>query len=169
MRYQRPEARGGERIGSLFTFALFGVFMLLAILVVVIAADGYRGVVATADSVDEVRTALGYVAGKLRSDAATSGVRMLDADGVTGLILSEEYEGDVYETYIFFRDGTLYEVAFDAGVYGFDPEDGWRLVSVADFSVRKVNDHLVRIAAVAHDGREQAMHVAVRAVEVGGP
>ncbi len=152
-------------VSGLFTFALFGIFVVLALVIVVIGVDGYRGVVDTSASIGEVRTALGYVATKLRSDAASDGVRMTQAGGVDALVLTEDYEGDIYETYIFYKDGSLYEILLNAGDMEFDPDDGWRLADVADFSIALEAENLVNLSATAKDGRTQSMHIALRAAQ----
>ncbi len=169
MSKRRATDAGGHMISGLFSFALFGVFVLLSLLIVVIGVNGYRNVVNTGDSVGEVRTAMGYVAGKLRSDAATNGVRLVHEADVDALVLTEEYDGNVYETYIFHRDGALYELTMRAGRQAFDPEDGWRLAAVTSFSAEKVDDHLLRLSVTAQDGRAQTLHIAVRTAEVVVP
>ena len=159
----------GSMISGLFTFALFGVFVLLSLLIVVIGVNGYRNVVDKSESLGEVRTSLGYVLGKLRSDAATDGVEVKHQAGIDTLVLTENYRGDILETLIFHRDGALYELS-QYGGYEFDPENAWRLTEVASFDIAQAGDNLLRLTATGADGRTQTVHAAVRvSQEVPGP
>lgn len=158
----------GHMIGGLFTFALFAMFVLLSLLIVVIGADGYRNVVEKSESLGEVRTSLGYVMGKLRSDAAADGAQLRTQAGVDTLVLLEVYEGEAYETIIFHRDGSLYELSKPAG-YDFDPDNAWRLTDVHSFEMSQ-EGNLLRFVATGGDGRTQTVHAAVRTYqEVTGP
>ncbi len=155
----------GHMIGGLFTFALFGLFVLLSLLIVVIGVDGYRGVVNASDRVGELRTTLGYVAGKLRSDAASDGIRFEEVEGVQAMVLTERYEDRTFDTYIYHMDGALYELSLIAGYADFFPEDGWRLSTVADFSAELEQDNLINLKVTTADGHTQTMHVAMRAAK----
>lgn len=150
-------------IGELFTFALFAMFLLLALLIVVIGVDVYRSVVSVGDSVGGVRTSLGYVAGKVRSDAATQEVRLEEVEGKQALVLTEVYDGTPYETIIFHRDGALYEVYMNAEENEFDPEFGDRLTEIEQFEFAWAGDNLLAATAIAADGRTQTLHLAIRA------
>lgn len=149
-------------IGELFTFALFGMFLLLSLLIVVIGADGYRGVVDSSDSVGEVRTTLGYVAGKVRSEASMDGVTLEERDGVPVLVLTEYYEGAPYETIIYHQDGALYEVYMSANDMAFTADSGERLTEVAEFQAEWADENLLALTATASDGRTQTLHLALR-------
>lgn len=159
--HQEPPA---HMIGELFTFALFGVFLLLSLLVVVIGVENYRGVVDASDAISQIRTPLGYMAGKLRSDAATDGVSLETREGVQTLVLSEIYEGTRYETIIYHQDGALYETYINADETMFDPDIGTRLTDVADFEIAWADEdaRLLAITATADDGTTQALHIALR-------
>lgn len=150
-------------IGELFTFALFGAFLLLSLLIVVIGVDGYRSVVGASESVSEVRTSLGYVAGKLRSEAASDSVRIEEIDGVEALILTEIYRRTPYETIIYHQDGALYESYLDASQVDFDPQYGVRLGDVSGFDMAFEAPNLLALTATSSGGAVQTLHIALRA------
>lgn len=153
-------------IGEFFTFALFGMFLLLSLLVVVIAAGGYRTVVATADTATEVRTCLGYVAGRVRSDVATKSISIEEMNGTPVLLLVEEYDGEEYATLIYHYEGSLYEsvefVEYMEPEF-FDPEFGERLTAIAGFHAGWADKDLLRLTVTATDGYEQTLCLALRA------
>lgn len=150
-------------IGDLFTFALFGLFVLLSLLIVVIGADVYRSVVQSGDVTGEIRTSLGYVAGKLRSEAASDGVAIEAADGVSALVLTDLYEDTPYRTAIYYRDGGLYETFYNADEASLDMTFGDRLVDINGFSFDWAQEDLLRLTATAADGSRQTLHIAMRA------
>lgn len=167
MSKRRTQAHS-HMIGELFTFLLFAMFLILSLLIVVIGADGYRGVVDASETVGEMRTSLGYVAGKLRSDAANNGARLVPfgEDG-NALILTEMYEGTRYDTAIYYQDGALYEAYINADELALEDAFGDRLVEVAGFDMALEGDSLLALTATASSGQSQTMHVALR-MEQGG-
>lgn len=153
-------------IGELFTFALFGLFLLMSLLIVVIAAGGYRTVVTTAETATEIRTSLGYVAGRVRSDVATHDVSIQEMNGTQVLVLTEVYEDEAYATLIYHHDGALHEsvefVKYMEPEY-FDPEFGDRLTEITGFEAAWAGDNLLRLTVTASNGYTQTLHLALRA------
>lgn len=164
---KRHRAEGhSHMIGELFTFALLGLFLLLSLLIVVIGVDGYRRVVDTSESVGAVRTTLGYVAGKMRSEASTDGVRIEEhEDGTITLVLTERINGKPYETIIYHADGALHEAYISADELDFSPDFGTRLTAVASLDFHWVDADLLELTATAADGRSQSLCLAVRTGE----
>ena len=162
-KHRKNNDNQAHMIGELFTFAVFGAFLVLSLLIVVIGADGYRSVVGAGESVSEVRTTLGYVAGKLRSDAASSSVRIEQMDGLDTLVLTEDYDGNLYETIIYHQDGALHETYIRSEDVAFDPQYGIRLNDVTGFDMQWAAPDLLALTATASDGRTQTLHVAMRA------
>jgi len=156
----RGKAGNGHAIGGLFTFALFGVYVLLSLLIVVIGVNGYKRVVDEGESVGMVRTALGYISGKINSDVGQAGIAVGVREGVQALTLYQRDEEDtLQETVIFFYDGGLYELSYDVEEMDFDPEAGDLLVELAGLSMEAEGKNLIRLTAMAADGREQVLHV----------
>lgn len=159
----------GHMIGDLFTFVLFAAFLLLSLLIVVIGVDGYRSVVDASDSVSGVRTTLGYVAGKIRSEAAQDGVRIEEMAGVNALVLTEVYEDTPYDTVIYYLDGALYETSGNLQELEFEPEYGQRLIEISGFEAEWTEENLLKLTAISPDGRSQSTHLAVRTEQGGVP
>ncbi len=165
MTMRRKKTEASHAVGGLFTFALFGVYVLLSLMIVVIGVNGYRNVVNQGESLGAVRTALGYVESKINSRASEDGISLGDREGVRALTLHSHTEDDIpLETVIYFLDGALYESYFDPAEMEFDPEFGEMLAEVENFAVGAVQNNLLRLTATAADGRTQTLHVAL----VGG-
>lgn len=162
---RRLEANN-HMISELFTFALFGVFMVLALLVVVIGAGGYRNITVHAETTGEARTCLGYVAGRVRSDVATKQVYLQNMNGTDVLVLMEEYDEEEYATLIYWFDGALYESVEFAKYMDpedFDAESGERLTEIAAFDVAWAGDNLLAVSATTTGGYTQTLRLALRA------
>lgn len=155
-------SNSSHMISELFTFALFGMFLLLSLLIVVIGVDGYRNVVNAGDTAGEIRTSLGYVSGKVRSEASGTGVRIDTINGVDALVLTNVYNDTPYDTVIFHKEGALYEDYFNASEMEFDPDFGERLVELTGFDVSWAADNLLAVTATAADGRTETLHLALR-------
>ena len=125
----------GHAISSLITMALFAMFAFLMLLTVVICAQGYRRTIERAESTATLRTALGYVEGKVRSDAGNHGTRVEEIDGRTVLFLSTVYDDTMVDTAIYDYDGMLMEVFYDTSEMEFDMEEapGQALIALAEF------------------------------------
>ncbi len=156
-------AATSHMVGGLFTFALFGLFVVLSLLIVVIGVDGYKSVVDTGDRTNELRTTLGYVVGKLRSEAAADGVSLEEREGVKALVLTQiNDENELMETIIYFQDGMLLESYINVDMMDFDPEFGDLLTGIASFSIQETEDGLISLTAATKDGYSQTVRVAPR-------
>lgn len=162
MSTRRRKTGQNHMIGELFTFALFGLFLILSLLIVVIGVNGYRNVVSAGEAIGDVRTTLGYVAGKVRSEAALDGVRIDEKEGTPVLVLSETYEGTSYETLIYHQDGALYEAYIDPTQLDFTPDVGSRLSEIADFDMAWDAENLLALTATSSSGKTQTLHIAIR-------
>lgn len=158
---------GSHAISELFTFLLFAMFLVLSLLIVVIGADGYRGVVDTGEQTSALRTSFGYVAGKLRSEAASGGVEIRNVEGRSLLVLTENYENDIYETIIYHKDGALYEVYRDVSATEFSEELGERLAEVADFTFDWTDEGLLALTARDANNNAQTLRMSMRTAQGG--
>lgn len=158
MSKRRPQGQT-HMISEFFTFVLFAMFLLLSLLIVVIGADGYRKVVDTGESVGAVRTSMGYVAGKVRSNTGAENVELRQYGDLQTLVLTDVIDGITYETVIYFQDGALYETQINADEMSFDPEYGTRLTEIQSFAMSMPEDGMLRLDAQAADGRAQTLHL----------
>lgn len=156
-------------ISSLITMALFAMFAFLMLFTVVICAQGYRSTVESAESTATLRTALGYVQGKVRSDAANSGVRVEEADGQTVLFLSTQYEGDdtILDTAIYDYEGMLTEQFYDTSEMELDKEGGQPLIAVKEIKA-VVEGNLLLVSVTDEHGMEADLRIDLNSKEGAG-
>lgn len=158
-------SRGGSvnhNIGGLFTFALVGVFAILAMLLAVIGINAYQSVIDRTQLINETRASVSYVTNKIRSGDIAERVHVREYDGGDMLIIGQESLDETYETRIYLYDGTLREQLYDSYDEEFYPEDGEVLIDVMDFAVEWINENLVGMKITTMDGRTHSVAVAIR-------
>lgn len=132
----------------LFTLLLFCVFAISAFSLVIIGAGVYENSVSSMEQNFEGRTALAYVAEKVRQNDA--GASVFAGDNMLQ-ITTEDADGS-YTLYIYEYDGFLREL-FTRTELPFDEEAGQPLLEVKDFSVSEKEEGLLEISA-AGEGEE---------------
>ena len=141
---------------AVFALILYGMFTVISLLLVLIGAQIYKGIVRRTDARSDVRASLSYVANKIRaSDAA----RLETREGLTVLVLPEEQK---VETVIYFFDGRLREMLQLQGE-AFDPAAGEELAVVSGFSLSQMEDDLLVVSTKDADGRDHVLHIQKRA------
>jgi hypothetical protein len=155
-------------ISTLFSFALFALFAVLMLLMVVISAQGYKKTVERGEQTANIRTALGYIEGRVLSGASRDGLRVEKVDGLDVLFLSmieedeEEELAILLETAIYCYDGMLMEQFYDTGELEFDIEDGQELIRIEALELSLDNDgRLLHVYVRGTGGKEQSLRIAL--------
>ncbi len=134
----------------LFTLALFTLFALTSLAVVITGADVYQSVTSSMERSYNTRTALAYVAEKIRQNDAAGAVR---AEG--GLLCLTQYGAPYGEEnaclYIYEYDGWLTELLIRES-QEFRPEDGQRLLEVSSFRAEQKAESLYKISISGAEG-----------------
>lgn len=135
---------------TFFILAVFSLFAICSLLVVLFGANVYHGLVSDLDANNEVRTSLSYVSNKVRAaDSRDISVRT-DA-GQQVLVITRQYSGEKYDTYIYHYQGSLYEL-FTKAQNQFVPGNGDKITPLSGFSVKKDGDRLT-LTATGKDRR----------------
>ncbi|MCI8466164.1 MAG: DUF4860 domain-containing protein [Lachnospiraceae bacterium] len=132
----------------LFTLLLFCVFAISAFSLVVIGAGVYETSVSSMEQNFEGRTALAYVAEKVRQN--DNGASILAEENVLR-ITTEDVDGS-YTLYIYEHEGFLTEL-FTRTELPFDMEAGRQLLKVQSFSVSEREEGLLEISTT-EEGEE---------------
>lgn len=150
----------GHIIDVLFVLALFAVFIATALIVALMGADVYRDTVENMNRSFDTQTSLTYVSTKIRQNDIAGGVFLDDMAGIPSLVLEQEVEGEVYQTWIYHYDGSLKEMFVKKGSV-LDPEFGISIMSVESFAVTE-HKGLFRIATTDRDGNPISAAVGTR-------
>lgn len=159
----RFENRSRHVIDLLFPIALFFVFAASALIVLTLAADIYGSTTGELRINDESRTALSYVSEKIRQSDSKGGMEISEIEGIQCLVLSAEYNGERYSTYIYEYDGTLKELFVRSGA-AVPLKSGMDIMTVASLSMEKESDTLYRFTAVDSSGKEASLLISERSV-----
>lgn len=160
-RQGRNAAAFGGPVKGAFAFALLAAFALISLLIVLLGARVYRLVEDTSERNFESRTALSYVAGKVRALDAADAVNVETIDGADVLVLTAAYNGTRYNTYIYYDGGSLCE-CFARADRGLTRALGDKLVPLSGFSVSR-DDSLLFVGITGTDGTETALRLFLQA------
>ena len=143
--------RNTHIVDIIFILSLFCIFPASALLVVLMGADVYQGITKDMDHNYSSRSSISYVTEKIRQHDSKGQVFVGNLEGEPALILTQNYNNEVYETWIY-RDGNhLKEIMVAAGTT-VNPGDGQELMEVSDFQLEAA-DQSIRIAAADEDGK----------------
>ena len=154
-------------ISSLFAMALFALFAFLMLLTVVICAQGYKRTVERAESTATLRTVLGYVESKVRSDVAADGVRVEEIDGEQVLFLTLEYSSGKLDTAIYDHEGMLMEQFYNTEEMRFKKEAGQNLIALESFDV-KVEDGVLKVHVRDENENEASLRIDLKGKREAG-
>lgn len=139
---------------------LFGVFAACVLLVLLTGSDVYRKLTVRDQEAYDQRTAIQYVATKVRQAELGSAINVQDFDGTEALTFTEYIDGEPYLTRIYCHDGWITELfAFEGGE--FSPEDGERVVEAQalDFDL---NDGLLTVDLTDENGQDSSLTLSLR-------
>lgn len=159
----RFENRGRHAIDLLFPIALFFVFAASALIVLTLAADIYGSTTGELRVNDENRTALSYISEKIRQSDVKGGMEIADVEGTQCLVMSAEYNGQKYATYIYEYEGTLKEL-FARDDAPVSLKSGMDIMAVSSLSMEKESDTLYRFTTVDSSGKKASVLISERSV-----
>ncbi|MCC8101229.1 MAG: DUF4860 domain-containing protein [Clostridiales bacterium] len=151
---------------TLFTFLLLLVFTLFALLLAGTGAVVYQNSVASLDENYTSRTAIAYVAEKIRQYDSEGQISFSSVEDIPALALHSEANATTATiTYLFFYDGSLCEL------YVREETTPTVLMSTAivelsDFTIEQ-DENLLRVTAISTDGKEMSLLIHPVNVEDG--
>jgi hypothetical protein len=144
----------------IFTTLLILIFAISALGVVIIGGEVYKGIVARSDENFEMRTALSYVATKVRQGDSAGMISVEKFGDSNALVIEEEYDGSVFEQWIYHHDGALWELYIAEGI-DFSPEDGFKIMEVERVDIELASNK-VSIEVETSGGRVSELSLALR-------
>lgn len=118
------------KITDLLSLAVLALFAVALLLVLLIGGRVYRDLVASGKESYQSRTAVQYIATRVRQARE---VDVEDFAGSDALVIREEVGGRVYLTRIYCCDGWLREL-FSAETAQLKPEDGEKILEAEDLT-----------------------------------
>lgn len=141
-------------VDLLFSLALFLLFAVTGISIVLFGTQVYRSTTAQMEETYTSRTALCYVSEKVRQTDVAGGVSLLQPEGFSdsALVLHETINGGDYDTYIYFYEGVLRELFVKRGT-NITPEQGTVIVSLCSFTIEEADEHCYILSATEQSGK----------------
>lgn len=143
-------------IDFLFAAALFGVFLVSSVMVIAVGAGAYRNITEKSQEDYTLRTSLSYVNEKLRQADSNGALSVGTVGDSPALMLTQDYDGESYTTYIYESNGSLCELftKSDAPAY---PDYGTPLLTLSDFGIERLADALYRVSITTEDGMTSSL------------
>lgn len=159
-----PKQERNHIVDVLFVLALFVVFTLSALVLVILGANVYRQTVNYMDENYNARTAYSYLTEKVRQNDLYDSVSVGELEGTAALVLTREINGATYATYLYLHEGSLRELFMRQGSdIGSDPlSAGQEILPLKDWDLEMARDHLLHIALTLTDDTHKELYISLR-------
>lgn len=154
-------AKQRHMIDFLFPVALFFVFALSAVTVILLATRIYQSEAENSSLNYTSRTSLSYISEKIHQNDLTDSVSLGSFDGCDALVLRHETSDAVYYTYIYSYQNELKEIFIKDGA-ATNAAAGQTILKVQDFSMEQVADGLFSFQCTDESGQSASTLVSVR-------
>ena len=148
-------------IDFLFPVALFFVFALSALTVILLAAKIYQSTTEHSSFNYTSRTCLSYIAEKIHQNDVGGTVSIGTFDGCDALVLDQAHGEDTYYTYIYVHENELKELFIKEGAE-VTAADGKTVLKVEDFSMESLSDNLMQFHCVDENNQESSSVLCIR-------
>ncbi len=157
----RFRTQQNHMIDFLFPVALFFVFAVSAMTVILLATGIYRSTTEHSSLNYTARTSLAYICEKIHQNDTSGDVSLGTFDGCDALILKQTRQKDTYQTYIYVYENELKELFIKDGVEA-PAKSGKTILAVEDFSMETVKDGVFRFTCTDADGNQDSMIAGIR-------
>ncbi len=148
-------------VDILFVIALFCVFAVSALMLVMIGANVYKKTVQNMDQNYNTRTSFAYITEKIRQFDSKDAISIGSLEGNDTLILTTIANDTVYTTYIYRYDGYLKELFVKAGAE-ISLESGQNILPISDFRLKAINQHLFQFTLTSENDTTYNLYVCTR-------
>lgn len=147
-------------VHTVCVLAVICMFGISAMMLGSVGASVYKNIAERNLNSFELRTSLSYVKTKINQYDEIGKIAIEERDGVKMLILSEDIEGEIFDTAVYFNKGKLYEITGAKGMK-FKPDDGFAILSVDSFEITE-NNGLIKLVSTDEDGDSETLYVKLR-------
>ena len=145
-------------VDLLFTITLFCVFAISALSVILIGANVYQSVTEKASATYGTRTILSYIAQKVQSADNGYPAEIKHFEGIDALTLYQEYNGELYTTYIYEDQASLKEL-FTRADAAFNPEAGSIIMGTSQFEMNEMSGGILYLQVKGADGQPSGIYL----------
>lgn len=148
------------KVDSLLVLLLFGVFAICILSVLLTGADTYQRLASRDQHSYDRRTAAQYLATRVHQADQAGTISVRSFENCPSLVLTEEIDGSLYETYIYCHDGYIREL-FAAAGGGFMPEDGEKILAANDLLIAQ-DAQTLTLSILTEEGQLQNVQLFLR-------
>lgn len=118
-----------EKLEKWMVLMLMTLFCMVGMVLVQIGIASYRENLSVSKKQFDIRTPVGYISHKVKRQNAVMPMRVRQQEGVTVLVLSDQIDGENYETWIYEWNHHLYEACVTEGSQ-LSLESGFELMEI---------------------------------------
>lgn len=148
-------------IDFIFPIALFFVFALSALTLVLFAARIYRSTTENSSLQYTSRTGLSYISEKIHQNDGHGRIQAGSFDGCDALVMEQTFKEETYFTYIYAYDQNLKELFVKEGVDA-SAADGRTILEIQDFSISQLSENLFRFDCTDAKNQSASTIVGIR-------
>ena len=148
-------------IDFIFPVALFFVFALCALTVLLLSARIYQSTTDSSSRNYTARTGLSYVSEKIHQNDTDGQIQIGTFNGQDALILTQTVEDSAYQTYIYAYKGELKELFLKENTAA-DLSAGTTILEIQDFSMEKSAKNLLHFSCTDTNGKTASIVVSIR-------
>ncbi len=155
-------------VDVLFVLALFCVFAISALMLVMLGANVYQKTVNNMDDNYNSRTAFSYITEKIRQNDTSSAVSVGTLEGRPAILLSQEIDGKPFTTYLYEYDGYLTELFTGEGTnLGSDIlKAGHPLIPLKNFTLTEITPSLYRFILTTEDTGNLTLYISTQSEKI---
>ena len=132
-------------VDALFLLALFGVFLICALFVVLFGAKIYKNTVKSSDDSFITRTSYTYITEKIRQNDNSKGIKISEDGANSVIILTRSVNDKDYATYLYCDDGFLKEYTTLAS-NELMKSAGTNIIEMDSLNANKCNENLYKFS-----------------------
>lgn len=145
----------------LFSLELLCLFTISSLTVLLIGAHVYKQTALDMKTNYTTRTALTYVAEKVRQHDSTSSISLGTLEDAPALELSESIDGVSYITYIYEDENALKELFVQAS-QPVTKSQGETILAIQNLSMEQAGEHLLRFTVTDEENTSASLFIHIR-------
>ncbi|MCI9218072.1 MAG: DUF4860 domain-containing protein [Dorea sp.] len=150
-------------IDYLFPIALFFVFAISALTVLLLAARIYQSTTENSSLNYTSRTSLSYISEKIHQNDMDGKVTIGSFDGCDALIMEQNIDEDIYYTYIYANNKELKELFIKDGVTA-NASAGRTILEIQNFSMKQLSNNLLEFTCTDKKNQTASTIIGIRSM-----
>lgn len=150
--------RNKSIVDMLFLLALFGVFLISALFIVLFGARIYKKTANDMDTNFTARTSVAYITEKIHRNDIATGISVENDDAGSMLALHQFTDYGSYITYLYYDNGYLREITLSEDM-PLDKAAGTEVLELNAFSVEAVYPGLYKFHVTDTENNETTFYV----------